>query len=131
MQIGIVGLGRMEGNMARRLTRAGHEVVAFATAKDAVEPLAREGAARATSLAWEGAAGATSLDDFADTGVMQDSGEGRSAIMADIEEGVPADALSAPLCARFRSGQDHAFMEKALSAMRDKFGGHVEQPSGG
>ena len=29
MQIGMIGLGRMGGNMARRLIRAGHEVVAF------------------------------------------------------------------------------------------------------
>jgi 6-phosphogluconate dehydrogenase (decarboxylating) len=50
MQVGIVGLGRMGGNMARRLMRAGHEVVAFATATDAIEQLAREGATGATSL---------------------------------------------------------------------------------
>jgi predicted dehydrogenase len=31
MQIGMVGLGRMGGNMARRLLRGGHEVVAYAT----------------------------------------------------------------------------------------------------
>ena len=29
MRIGMVGLGRMGGNMARRLARGGHEVVAF------------------------------------------------------------------------------------------------------
>ena len=29
MQIAMIGLGRMGGNMARRLIRAGHEVVAF------------------------------------------------------------------------------------------------------
>ena len=34
MQLGMIGLGRMGGNMARRLLRAGHEVVAYApTAK--------------------------------------------------------------------------------------------------
>ncbi len=65
------------------------------------------------------------------TGVVQDSGEGRWTIMAAIEEGVPADVLSASLYARFRSRQEHTFAEKVLSAMRQKFGGHVERPSGG
>jgi 6-phosphogluconate dehydrogenase len=61
------------------------------------------------------------------TGVVQDSGEGRWTLMAAIEEAVPADVLSASLYARFRSRQEHTFAEKVLSAMREKFGGHVEQ----
>lgn len=65
------------------------------------------------------------------TGVVQDSGEGRWTIMAAIEEAVPADVLSASLYTRFRSRQEHTFAEKVLSAMRSKFGGHVELPSGG
>ncbi len=65
------------------------------------------------------------------TGYVQDSGEGRWTIMAAIEEAVPADVLSASLYARFRSRQEHTFAEKLLSAMRQKFGGHVERPSGG
>jgi 6-phosphogluconate dehydrogenase len=64
-------------------------------------------------------------------GFVQDSGEGRWTIMAAIEEAVPADVLTASLFARFRSRQDHTFAEKVLSAMREKFGGHVERPSGG
>ncbi len=65
------------------------------------------------------------------TGFVQDSGEGRWTIIAAIEEAVPADVLSASLYARFRSRQEHTFAEKVLSAMRNKFGGHVERPSGG
>jgi 6-phosphogluconate dehydrogenase len=65
------------------------------------------------------------------TGLVQDSGEGRWTIMAAIEEAVPADVLSASLYTRFRSRQAHTFAEKLLSAMRHKFGGHVERPSGG
>jgi len=65
------------------------------------------------------------------TGTVQDSGEGRWTIMAAIEESVPADVLSASLFVRFRSRQDHTFAERVLSAMRHKFGGHVERPSGG
>jgi len=65
------------------------------------------------------------------TGFVQDSGEGRWTIMTAIEEAVPADVLSAALYARFRSRQEHTFAEKVLSAMRYKFGGHVERPTGG
>jgi 6-phosphogluconate dehydrogenase len=69
------------------------------------------------------------LSDY--TGSVQDSGEGRWTIMAAIEEAVPADVLSASLYTRFRSRQEHTFAEKVLSAMRHKFGGHVERASGG
>jgi 6-phosphogluconate dehydrogenase len=64
------------------------------------------------------------------TGAVQDSGEGRWTIMTAIEEAVPADVLSASLYARFRSRQEHTFADKLLSAMRNKFGGHVERPTG-
>jgi 6-phosphogluconate dehydrogenase len=60
------------------------------------------------------------------TGFVQDSGEGRWTIMAALEEAVPVDVLSAALFTRFRSRQDHTFAEKLLSAMRQKFGGHIE-----
>ena len=60
------------------------------------------------------------------TGFVQDSGEGRWTIQAAIEEAVPVDVLSAALFVRFRSRQQHTFAEKVLSAMRQKFGGHVE-----
>jgi hypothetical protein len=60
------------------------------------------------------------------SGVVADSGEGRWAVMAAIEEAVPAEVLSAALYARFRSRRDHTFAEKILSAMRAGFGGHVE-----
>jgi len=60
------------------------------------------------------------------SGFVQDSGEGRWAIQAAIDEAVPVDVLSAALFTRFRSRQEHTFAEKMLSAMRQKFGGHVE-----
>jgi 6-phosphogluconate dehydrogenase len=63
------------------------------------------------------------------SGFVQDSGEGRWTIMAAIEEAVPAEVLSAALYTRFRSRQDHTFAEKILSAMRQKFGGHLEPRS--
>src|SRR5690348_8672656 len=60
------------------------------------------------------------------SGFVQDSGEGRWTIQAAIDEAVPVDVLSAALFVRFRSRQEHTFAEKMLSAMRQKFGGHVE-----
>jgi 6-phosphogluconate dehydrogenase len=60
------------------------------------------------------------------TGVVQDSGEGRWTVSAALEEAVPADVLTAALYTRFRSRQEHTFAEKMLSAMRQKFGGHIE-----
>ena len=63
-------------------------------------------------------------------GFVQDSGEGRWTIQAALEEAVPADVLTAALYVRFRSRQQHTFAEKMLSAMRQKFGGHVEAGEG-
>jgi 6-phosphogluconate dehydrogenase len=60
------------------------------------------------------------------TGFVQDSGEGRWTIEAALEAAVPVDVLSAALFTRFRSRQEHTFAEKILSAMRQKFGGHIE-----
>jgi len=68
------------------------------------------------------------LADF--SGFVQDSGEGRWTVQAAVEEAVPAHVLSSSLFARFRSRQEHTFAEKVLSAMRHKFGGHVEPPTG-
>ena len=65
------------------------------------------------------------------SGFVQDSGEGRWTINAAIEEAVPAEVLASALFTRFRSREEHTFAEKVLSAMRYKFGGHVEQPTGG
>jgi 6-phosphogluconate dehydrogenase len=62
------------------------------------------------------------------TGFVHDSGEGRWTIEAALQEAIPAEVLSAALYTRFRSRKDHTFAEKMLSAMRQKFGGHIEQP---
>ena len=47
MQIGIIGLGRMGGNMARRLMKAGHQCVVFDANPKPREALAKEGATAA------------------------------------------------------------------------------------
>ena len=61
------------------------------------------------------------------SGFVQDSGEGRWAVEAAIEEAIPADVLTTALYARFRSRRGHNFGEKMLSAMRFGFGGHIEE----
>ena len=53
MQIGMIGLGRMGGNMVRRLLRGGHECVVYDLSPAAVEGLVKEGGV-----------GSSSLDDF-------------------------------------------------------------------
>ncbi len=50
MQIGIIGLGRMGMNMARRLIRGGHEVVVCNRTPDKVQQMAAEGAKGASSM---------------------------------------------------------------------------------
>src|SRR5262249_44383911 len=60
------------------------------------------------------------------TGFGGDFGGGRWAVQAAIDEAVPAEVISAALYTRFRSRQEHTVAEKMLSAMRQKFGGHME-----
>jgi 6-phosphogluconate dehydrogenase len=50
MELGMVGLGRMGANMARRLMRDGHRLVVYDVNPDAVSELAGEGAEGASSL---------------------------------------------------------------------------------
>ena len=51
MQIGIVGLGRMGANMARRLMRKQYKVVVYDLQKESVAALVKEGAAGAIDFA--------------------------------------------------------------------------------
>jgi 6-phosphogluconate dehydrogenase len=50
MQIGLIGLGRMGGNMTRRLVAGGHDVVVWDRSADAVQAMARGGATASSSL---------------------------------------------------------------------------------
>jgi len=53
MQLGMIGLGRMGGNIVRRLMKAGHKTVVYDKDEKAV-----------ATLAADGAAGAKALEDF-------------------------------------------------------------------
>jgi 6-phosphogluconate dehydrogenase len=50
MQIGVIGLGRMGGNISRRLIKNGHQVVVYDHDAKAVAALARDGATGADGL---------------------------------------------------------------------------------
>jgi 6-phosphogluconate dehydrogenase len=50
MQIGIIGLGRMGGNICRRLMKAGHDCVVFDVNAKSRDELAKEGATASPSL---------------------------------------------------------------------------------
>jgi 6-phosphogluconate dehydrogenase len=51
MQIGMIGLGKMGGNMSRRMMKAGHRCVVYARTAKTREALAKDGAAAAASIA--------------------------------------------------------------------------------
>src|ERR1700737_4825918 len=53
MQLGMIGLGRMGGNMVRRLVKNGHQCVVYDRTPDTVKKFANEGAT-----------GSNSFDDF-------------------------------------------------------------------
>ncbi len=65
------------------------------------------------------------LDEYG--GRVSDSGEGRWTLQAAVETGVPAPVLAAALFERFSSRGQAEFAGKALSAMRNAFGGHQEK----
>ena len=62
-------------------------------------------------------------------GRVADSGEGRWTAIAAIESSAPSPVLTAALFQRFSSRGEAEFAGKVLSAMRARFGGHVEVPA--
>jgi 6-phosphogluconate dehydrogenase len=64
------------------------------------------------------------------SGRVSDSGEGRWTVLAAVDEGVPANVLSAALYERFSSRREGDYGGKLIAAMRKQFGGHVERPTG-
>jgi 6-phosphogluconate dehydrogenase len=80
MQLGLIGLGKMGGNMAERLRLGGHQVVGFDFNADAV-----------AKLTASGNVGASTLDDLATKLV------GRKAIWIMVPQGKPVDDTIARL----------------------------------
>ena len=67
----------------------------------------------------------TGLEGF--SGHVSDSGEGRWALKAAIDLGVPMPSLSMALFGRFSSRDEDLYANRVLSAMRKQFGGHHEK----
>ena len=80
MQLGLIGLGKMGGNMAERLHRAGHQVIGFDFSAEAVKRLSDAGGV-----------GVTSLGDLAGKFT------GRKAIWIMVPQGKPVDDTIAKL----------------------------------
>ena len=57
-------------------------------------------------------------------GYVEDSGEGRWAVVEAVRAGVPVPAIADSLFARFRSRDDDPFAMKMIAALRQEFGGH-------
>ena len=100
MELGMIGLGRMGGNMTRRLLRGGHRVVVFDPDLEGIQAY------------------------------VEDSGEGRWAVEESVELAVPVPVIAMALQARFRSRQDQPFGARLLAAMRNRFGGHAVRSAG-
>ena len=64
-------------------------------------------------------------------GYAQDSGEGRWTVEAAIDHAVPLPAITAALFARFSSRQDDSPAMKMVAALRQQFGGHAVESTGG
>jgi 6-phosphogluconate dehydrogenase len=64
------------------------------------------------------------------SGWTADSGEGRWTVLEAIDHAVPLPVISAALFARFASRQDDSPAMKAVSALRNQFGGHATHKAG-
>ena len=57
-------------------------------------------------------------------GYVEDSGEGRWAVLEAVEREIPASILTLSLFARYASRQEDSFSAKVIAALRNEFGGH-------
>jgi 6-phosphogluconate dehydrogenase len=58
-------------------------------------------------------------------GYIEDSGEGRWAVLEAVEREIPASILTLSLFARYASRQQDSFSAKVIAALRNEFGGHA------
>ena len=58
-------------------------------------------------------------------GYVEDSGEGRWAVLEAVEREIPASTLTLSLFARYASRQEDSFSAKVIAALRNEFGGHA------
>jgi len=90
MRIGFVGLGRMGGNMVRRLVRDGHEVVAYNRTPEKTKEIEGEGALGAYSIAEL----VSKLEKPRAVWIMVPAGDATEAQIADLMEHLePGDTI--------------------------------------
>ena len=58
-------------------------------------------------------------------GYVEDSGDGRWAVLEAVEREIPASILTLSLFARYASRQEDSFSAKVIAALRNEFGGHA------
>ncbi|MHB1002970.1 MAG: phosphogluconate dehydrogenase (NAD(+)-dependent, decarboxylating), partial [Thermoleophilia bacterium] len=63
-------------------------------------------------------------------GYVDDTGEGRWAVLEAIEHDIPAPVITLSLLQRFRSRQDDSFSARTIAALRNQFGGHATRKRG-
>ena len=107
MQLGLIGLGKMGGNMAERLRLSGHQVVGFDFNTDAV-----------AKLTASGNVGVSSLDGLAEKLT------GRKAIWIMVPQGDPVDQTIAKLLPMLRKGD--ILIDGGNSNYKDSMRRHAE-----
>jgi 6-phosphogluconate dehydrogenase len=107
MELGIIGLGKMGGNMAERLRRAGHRVIGFDFNKDAVQKLNDAGSV-----------GVNSLKE------MDEAFTGRRAVWIMVPAGDPVDETIKGLKAFMQPGD--IFIDGGNSNYKDSQRRHAE-----
>ena len=137
MELGMVGLGRMGANMARRLVEGGHSCVVFDRSPPAVGELAQDraiGTASLTELAsrlarpraiWPMVPAA--VVDKTVTEIVPHLEVGT--ILIDSGNSYYVDDTCS-LCERFSSRGEADFAAKVLPSMRYQFGGYLEDVYG-
>jgi 6-phosphogluconate dehydrogenase len=127
-----IGKGQQEADAETAPVRDAQRYYSYSFDLPAITEVWRRGSVIASwllDLTATALAESPELDDF--SGRVSDSGEGRWTVAAAVDEGVPANVLSASLFSRFASRGEADYGDRLLSAMRKQFGGHAEKPSAG
>jgi len=112
MQLGLIGLGRMGGNMAERLKLGGHQVVGFDFSADAVARLTKAGNVGASSLE-----------------ALVQNLKGRRAIWIMVPQGKPVDDTIAKLEPLLNPGD--ILIDGGNSMYKDSMRRHKEETAKG
>jgi Trk K+ transport system NAD-binding subunit len=81
----MIGLGRMGGNMVRRLLRGGHECVVYARHPDAVQALAKDGSMRDAIFSSKEVVGTHGVYNFKQGDLY--GGDQRARVIVKLENG--------------------------------------------